>query len=423
MKIIFTIAIAILLSLKCAAQQEQFRTDSVLFELFYTSKAKGVKLNNIDIDTINSVITIPVHPDLDLDKFDLKITPTAKVSFSRGKGNFNTGPVLYRMSIQGKGEKEWKVFIKKWGNPVLPGLFADPDIIYSQKTKRYHIYPTSDGFTNWSGTYFKSFSSSDLANWRDDGEVLNLKDVSWAKGNAWAPAIIERIISGKYRYFYYYCADKKIGVAVGDHPMGPFKDTDKALLDTRPEGFLKKGQTIDPDVFEDPKTGKFYLFWGNGFMAGAELNDDMISIKKETIKELTPKSYTEGTHVFYRDGRYYFLWSENDTRDPNYRVRYGTSNSPLSGIISPKDNIILSRIDEHGIYATGHNSTIKVKGKNEWYMIYHRFSFPHGIHMGREAGYNREVCIDRMGFEDDGAIKIITPTHQGIKPISSKSNK
>ena len=32
-------------------------------------------------------------------------------------------------------------------------------------------------------------------------------------------------------------------------------------------------------MFQDPVSGKFYLYWGNGFMAGAELGDDMTSLK------------------------------------------------------------------------------------------------------------------------------------------------
>ena len=44
-------------------------------------------------------------------------------------------------------------------NPVLKGFYADPEILYSQKTGKYYIYPTSDGFDNWSGDFFKVFSS------------------------------------------------------------------------------------------------------------------------------------------------------------------------------------------------------------------------------------------------------------------------
>src|SRR5690606_23855894 len=109
------------------------------------------------------------------------------------------------------------------------------------------------------------------------------KDVTWANRNAWAPAIIEKKVKGKYRYYYYFSAAQKIGVAVADEPIGPFKDSGKALIDFRPEG-IKGGQEIDPDVFTDPKTGKSYLYWGNSYLAVAELNEDMVSLKKNTLK-------------------------------------------------------------------------------------------------------------------------------------------
>jgi len=37
--------------------------------------------------------------------------------------------------------------------------------------------------------------------------------------------------------------------------------------------------------------------------------------------------------------------------------------------------------------------------------------------MGDAAGYNREVCIDKMEFNTDGTIKAVEPTLKGIKPV------
>ena len=309
-----------------------------------------------------------------------------------------------------------------WHNPVLKGYYADPDIIFSQKTGRFYIYPTSDGFDGWSGTYFKTFSSPDLVNWKDEGVILDLKkDVSWADRNAWAPCIIERRVDGEYKYFYYFTAAQKIGVAVADDPAGPFKDSGKPLINFRPEG-VRGGQEIDPDVFQDPKSGKCYLYWGNGYMAGAELNDDMVSIKLDTLKVFkTDRTFREGTHVLFRDGTYYFLWSEDDTRSPNYRVRYGTASGPLGDLTIPENNLVIEKDPEAGIYATGHNSTIQVPGRDEWYIVYHRFSYPDGINMPDGAGgFHREVCIDRMVFDASGRIELVKPTHKGIDPVKVK---
>jgi arabinoxylan arabinofuranohydrolase len=310
---------------------------------------------------------------------------------------------------------------RKTHNPVLKGYYADPDILYAEKTGKFYIYPTSDGFDNWSGTYFKAFSSKDLTDWKDEGVILDLgKDVSWAKKNAWAPCIIEKKIDGKYRYFYYFTAAQKIGVAVADDPTGPFVDAGKPLIDKYPEG-VSGGLQIDPDVFTDPKTGKSYLYWGNGYMAAAELNDDMISLKPGTTKILTPAAtYNEGSYVIYRNGIYYFMWSENDTRSEDYQVHYGMADSPQGKINMPENNLVIAKDKAAGIYGTGHHAVIQIPGKDEWYIVYHRFKYPEGITMGRAAGYNREVCIDKLEFNSDGTIKPVKPTHEGVKGINLK---
>lgn len=324
---------------------------------------------------------------------------------------------------------ELKRMLAKWGtpaklphlnnNPVLEGYYADPEILYSNKTKKYYLYPTSDGFDGWSGKYFKTFSSTNLVDWKDEGKIITLgKDVTWADRNAWAPCIIEKEVKkGQYKYYYYFTAAQKIGVAVSDNPTGPFKDSGKPIVASRPEG-QKGGQEIDPDVFRDPVSGKFYLYWGNGYAAVAELNADMVTIKPETVKVITPtKSYNEGTYVFYRKGTYYLTWSENDTRSPDYQVHYATSKSPLGPWTVPAENLVLAKDANAGIYGTGHHSVLQVPGKDEWYIVYHRFPYPKGITMGDSAGFHREVCIDKLEFNADGSIKTTVPTHKGIEPL------
>ncbi|WP_229201943.1 family 43 glycosylhydrolase, partial [Arsenicibacter rosenii] len=83
-------------------------------------------------------------------------------------------------------------------------------------------------------------------------------------------------------------------MATAEDPAGPFTDSGKPLIAHKPDG-VKGGQEIDPDVFTDPETGKSYLYWGNGYMAVAELNDDMVSLKPGTGKVITPdKTFREG---------------------------------------------------------------------------------------------------------------------------------
>jgi hypothetical protein len=69
--------------------------------------------------------------------------------------------------------------------------------------------------------------------------------------------------------------------------------------------------------------------------------------------------------------------------------------------------VVLSQNPALGIYGTGHHAVICRPGTDEWYIVYHRFARPDGIKMGWDAGYNREVCIDRLEFNDDGTLRAV----------------
>lgn len=313
-------------------------------------------------------------------------------------------------------------------NPVFHGLHADPEVLYSNLTGKYYIYPTTDGSYGWHNHDFRCFSSSNLKEWKDEGVILDLQDLNWGKEYAWAPCIIEKPIykdkrhkkiSG-YRYYYYFVANKSIGVAVADRPEGPFKDIlGRPLLE---QSEIKAPNiVIDPDVFQDPATGKYYLYWGNSYMWMAELADDMVSFVPGTMHEMIPREkigdyhYLEGTYVFERNGLYYFMWSENITRSAKYCIRYLISDSPTELVRNGKparveDQIILQMAPEKQIFGTGHHSVLNIPDTDDWYMVYHRFTRPEGIKMGLSGGYNREICIDRMYFNADGTIQPVIPT-------------
>ena len=391
-------------------------------DLIGMAAAPEVRRINQRLDTAARALTLPVAPDTDLAAFDPQFPELPGVSVTpAGPQDFTAGPVDYTLRVAEREPVTYHVSATARNNPVLAGYYADPDVLYAEKTGRYYLYPTSDGFNGWSGTYFKTFSSPDLVHWTDEGTILDLeKDVSWADRNAWAPCILEAEVDGQYRYFYYFTAAQKIGVATADDPAGPFTDSGKPLIDYKPEG-VQGGQEIDPEVFTDPRSGKTYLYWGNGYLAVAELSDDYLSLQPGTTRVITPdETYREGTTVFFRDGRYYFLWSENDTRDPSYRVRYATAPSPTGPLTIPEDNLVIQTDEEAAIYGTGHNSVLQVPGTDDWYIVYHRFTYPAGIGMGRAAGFHREVAIDRMEFGADGAILPVRPTHAGVGAASKR---
>jgi beta-xylosidase len=357
-----------------------------------------------------SKVVLPMRPGTDLTRLapELAIGEGARMSPASGTRRDFRKPQTYTVTAADGTTRRWTVEAVPTGSPVLPGLNADPDVHYLNG--EYWIYPTTDGFNGWSGTRFKAYSSKDLVHWKDHGVVLDLgADVSWAATYAWAPAIAER--DGKY--YFYFCAEQQIGVAVADSPAGPFKDAlGKPLV---AKGGSLQGQMIDPAVFTDDD-GTSYLYWGNGHGYVVPLNDDMVSYDASKIEDITPDNFREGSFVIKRNGTYYFMWSEDDTRSENYHVAYATGPSPLGPWT--KKGTILSKRPEYGILATGHHSVVNVPGTDDWYIVYHRFALNGPGRPGGD-GMHRETTVDRMEFAADGTIKPVVPTLQGIRPVKN----
>jgi beta-xylosidase len=285
--------------------------------------------------------------------------------------------------------------------PILDGFTADPSIRVFGDT--YYVYPTSDK-PNWQTTDFSVWSSKNLVDWKKEGMVLDVAhDIKWANIEAWAPDIIER----KGSYYFYFCAQGKIGVATGKSPTGPFKDAlDKPLI-ARSDKI--KTHTIDPYPFIDDD-GQAYLYFGNGGERASvfKLRPDMITLDGE-LQEIPLKEFREGIVVFKRKGKYYFMWSIDDARSPDYRVGWGTSDSPLGPVKAAEQNFIVLKKNGPAV-ATAHHSVVNVPGTDRWYVAYHRHAIPDG------SGYKRETMLARMEFTADGNIKPMDPMTSPFKP-------
>ncbi|MFI1505481.1 family 43 glycosylhydrolase [Streptomyces sp. NPDC020597] len=354
------------------------------------------------INDKNSTIVLPLTEGSDVTALAPQFTLAHGAGISPASGTLRdfSKPLTYEVTGSDGKKRTWTVSALIMKSPVLPGLNADPNIVRFGDT--FYIYPTTDGFEGWSGTQFKAYSSTDLVHWTDHGVILDLgPDVSWADSRAWAPTIAEK--NGKY--YFYFCADANIGVAVSDSPTGPFKDAlGKPLL----KAGQFPGQMIDPAAFTDDD-GQSYLYFGNGHGYVVPLNDDMTSIDTAKVKDITPSGYNEGAFVIKRKGVYYFMWSENDTRDENYRVAYATGDSPTGPWT--KQGVILEKDAAQGILGTGHHSVVNVPGTDDWYIAYHRFAIPGG------DGMHRETTVDKLEFDADGLIKKVVPTLTSIDPV------
>ncbi|HAX97089.1 MAG TPA: arabinan endo-1,5-alpha-L-arabinosidase, partial [Prolixibacteraceae bacterium] len=291
---------------------------------------------------------------------------------------------------------------------VFEGWYADPEaIIYG---KKYWIFPT------FSAPYekqvkFDAFSSKDLVNWTKHERIIDTTEVKWAKKAMWAPGVIEK--DGSY-YFFFAANDVHegeiggIGVAKADRPEGPYKD----LLGKPLIGNIVNGaQPIDQYIFKD-KDGSHYMYYGGWRHCNVvKLNNDFTGLEPlpngERYMEITPKGYVEGPIMFIRDGKYYFMWSEGGWTGPNYQVAYAISDNPFGpferiGTVLKQDPAVAT--------GAGHHSVLNIPGTDDWYIVYHRRP------LTETSAHNRVTCIDRMEFDENGMIKPVKITFEGVAP-------
>jgi beta-xylosidase len=294
------------------------------------------------------------------------------------------------------------------GNPILPGWYADPEAHVFQN--EYWIYPTYSAPYDQQ-VFMDAFSSRDLITWKKHPRVLDIADVQWARRALWAPSVVEK---GGWYFLFFGANDIQndtqlggIGVARAREPAGPFKDfLGKPLIDK----FHNGAQPIDPFVFRD-RDGSYYITYGGWRHCNiTKLNSDFTGLipfaDGETFKEITPTGYVEGSFMFEKDGKYYFMWSEGGWTGPDYAVAYAIGSSPFG----PFERIgkILQQ-DPRVATGAGHHSVLHRPGANRWYIVYHRRP------LGETDRNHRVVCIDEMSFDGKGFIKPVVITREGVR--------
>jgi GH43 family beta-xylosidase len=255
---------------------------------------------------------------------------------------------------------------------------------------------------------------------KDNGVALDIKDVSWAGRQMWAPDAAFK--NGTY-YLYFPVKDKedifRMGVATSKSPVGPFKAEKEAMKGTF---------SIDPCVFKDTD-GSFYMYFG-GIWGGqlqrwkgnayqgktenpkkgeiarlpriAKLSPDMKSITEEAkeikildekgnlfMEDNNDKRFFEAAWVHKYKGKYYFSYSTGDT----HNICYAIGDNPY-GPFTYK-GIVLNPVQGW----TNHHSIIEFKGK--WYLYYHDTEISGKTHL-------RNIKVAELKYNPDGTIQTIT---------------
>ncbi|HJP57681.1 MAG TPA: glycoside hydrolase family 43 protein [Gemmatimonadales bacterium] len=294
------------------------------------------------------------------------------------------------------------------GNPILPGWYADPEAhVFAG---RYWIFPTYSAPYD-EQTFMDAFSSRDLVTWTRHPHVLDTANVKWAHRAVWAPTVIRK--DGWYYLFFGANDIQKdgelggIGVARSRSPAGPFTDhLGKPLVGQ----FENGAQPIDPFVFRD-EDGAYYLIYGGWKHCNiARLKPDFTGFipfrDGTTFREITPAGYVEGSYMFRKGGRYYFMWSEGGWTGPDYAVAYAIGDSPLGpfhriGKILQQDSTVAT--------GAGHHSIVHAPRSKHWYIVYHRRP------LGETDANHRVVSIDELRFGPDGRIEPVVITREGVR--------
>ena len=289
------------------------------------------------------------------------------------------------------------------GNPLITSLFTADPSAHTWDGEKLYIYASRDIEPSRGCDFmdrYHVFSTTDMANWLDEGEILRSDDVSWGRpegGFMWAPDCACR--NGKYYYYFPHPSETawneswKIGVAISDYPNKGFKDAGYI------EG-LGGFALIDPAVFVDEDGSAYIYYGGGGKCFGGRLNDDMISLASEMNPMEGLYDFHEAVWVFKREGLYYITYSDNVHGANN--MRYCTSKTPLGPW------------EHKGIYLTPvgcettHGSVVEFKGR--WYQFYHNNSISN-------QGELRSVCADELFFGENGEMLLIEQTSCGLAAV------
>ena len=293
--------------------------------------------------------------------------------------------------------------IALYQNPVLDADFPDPTVTHASDGY-YYAYATQT-IANGIWTNIQVARSPDLKNWTRLGEALPVKP-SWANQtqNFFAPHVSE----AGGTFYMYYSADPNtktglcLAVATANNPAGPF--TDKGAPLKCGSGFIN----IDPMQFDDPATGKKYLYWGSGFdpIKVQELADNRIDFAANSqpinliypISDSNPANYrnlVEGAWIQYRNGYYYLFFSGDDCcTSAHYAVMEARSTSATGPFtVLPENNGVIIKANEKWL-GPGHNSIIRDDKSTDW-IVYHAYH-PDNRNLGRV------MLINRLIYGSDG---------------------
>lgn len=281
-----------------------------------------------------------------------------------------------------------------WNNTVWVFCSMDANLREKGLGSDASTYEYMDGY--------HVFSSTDMVDWIDHGEIFHSRDVSWGgPGWMWAPSAHWNGKSDEESIYYLFFPHQdwdgiwRIGVATAPSPGGPYTDIGAPI---------DQVAGIDPKVFIDDD-GQAYLYYNSAMVV--KLKENMIEVAE------TPRAvdygaasldenfhFEEGSFVHKRNGIYYYSYS--NWRDQKTTAYYGMGTSPYGpfewkGALSGRKS---GSQDHHSI----------VLYESVWFYFFHRDTHEEEKKLLEWYGQRRISCYEKMNYNSDGTIKQVDPT-------------
>ncbi|MCL2442921.1 MAG: glycoside hydrolase family 43 protein [Treponema sp.] len=281
---------------------------------------------------------------------------------------------------------------RKYKNPILSGFYPDPSICRVGND----FYLVNSTFAYFPG--IPVFHSVDLINWRQIGNAidrpgqLNYDEHQISQG-LFAPSI--RYNNGT---FYILCTLIKNGgnfIITAKNPAGPWSDP----------VWLEGAGGIDPSIFFD-ENGRVWYCGTQGLPDGRYYGDNEIYIREMNIALLDENKnpligeniciwhtalldavWSEGPHIYKKDGWYYLLYAEGGT-GLDHAVCIARAKNILGPWEGKKSNPVLTHRHlgkKSDVINVGHADIIDDTEGNWWMVLLASRPFDGVCPLGRET--------------------------------------
>ncbi|HEX8024277.1 family 43 glycosylhydrolase [Mucilaginibacter sp.] len=313
--------------------------------------------------------------------------------------------------------------------PVIPDYIADPSVVNFNGT--YYLYGTSDIDRDLQEMGPPVvWTSKDLVNWSYKGTLF--QDIDWNKPYTygpegknkkgyfryWAPGIVIKADKLYHLYATIVKPDGKTGTyhLTASQPEGPFKFSNgSGVFFNQPEKENEETKPVVGDIDGDPfvdDDGQAYIFWRR--RKAAKLSKDWKTIEGPEVTIPTKRSgYSEGPFLFKRNGIYYYLYTLSG--GANYAYAYMMSKiGPLGPFVAPEQDMIFKSDLRNGVWGPGHGNVLRIPGTDNYLFFYLEYG---------QGGTTRQVFVNRLQFNTDGAIQPVQGNTTGITEMPNLNKR